>query len=67
MVYGFPTRFGAVDLEEQCAWALQREVKTPDKTLSVFLLKEESKGRSLSSSREEINEFLRLSGNELVF
>ena len=63
---GFPY-YRALDLEEQRAWALQREVKTPHKPLSVFLLKEESKGRSLSSRREEKKEVLRLSGNELFF
>lgn len=46
---------------------MPREVKTADKALSVFLLKEESKGRRLSSRREEKNAFLRLSGKELVF
>lgn len=35
-----------LDLEEQRAWALQK-VETPDKTLSVFLRKKESRGRSL--------------------
>ena len=58
--------YRALDLEEQCPWTLQREVKTPDKTLSVSLLKEEGKGRSLSIRREEKKEILRLSGNELL-
>jgi len=58
--------YRALDLEEQHAWALQGRVKTPEKTLSMFLLKEESKGRNLSSMRELKNEFLRLSGNELL-
>lgn len=31
---------------------LCKEVKAPNKTLSVFHLKEESKGRGLSSERE---------------
>lgn len=47
--------YRALDLEEQHAWALQREVETPDKTLSVFLLKEKSKGGSLSSRRGKKN------------
>lgn len=59
---------GAFDWEEQCARALQTEVKTPDKTLSdKNLLKEESKGGSLSSREGVKNDFLRLSGDELVF
>lgn len=58
----------ALDWEEQCARPLQREMKTPDKTLSdKNLLKEESKGGSLSSREGVKNELLRLSGNELVF
>lgn len=52
--------YRVLDLKEQRAWALQREVKTLDKTFSMFLVKEESKGESLSSRQEEKNEFLRL-------
>lgn len=32
---------------------LCKELKTPDKTLSVFLLKKESRGKSLGRRREK--------------